>query len=301
MISVVIPVYNREHLVKRTLDSVAAQTLAPDKVILVDNNSTDGTRAVLDGWAAGRDNVEVISCATPGAAAARNAGLALVESDYVMFFDSDDYMPPRHVEQVSAALAGENPPPIVAFDMILVDLDGHQTFKGFRHGDPLFNHIFHSILSTQRYVVNTQLLRDFGGWANDVYVWNDYELGVRLLSKNVDVAYVRLQQPVVAYAQAESITGTNKSSRASKCEHALAVCETTLRRAGLSRYAPLIDWRRAILAGMYMREGHRELAAPLLKNFKMKMIARYVALGGRGVAEIARLSGWRACARSRQE
>ena len=298
MISVVIPVYNREHLVKRTLDSVAAQTLAPDKVILVDNNSTDGTRAVLDGWAAGRDNVEVISCATPGAAAARNAGLALVESDYVMFFDSDDYMPPRHVEQVSATLAGENPPLIVAFDMELVDLSGRRTLKAFRRGDPLFNHIFHAILCTLRFVVSAAFIRNIGGWPCNLKVWDDYELGVRLLYNTSAVRNISLEHPPVAFAQAESITGTKFSDKAGEWERALDACEHAL--AG-SRYAAVIDWRRAILAGMYMREGHRELAMPLLKNFKMKLIARYVALGGRGVAEMARLSGWRACAQSRRE
>lgn len=298
MISVVIPVYNREHLVKRTLDSVAAQTLAPDKVILVDNNSTDGTRAVLDGWAAGRDNVEVIGCATPGAAAARNAGLALVESDYVMFFDSDDYMPPRHVEQVSAALAGENPPPIVAFDIVYVNLAGKELLKRYRKGDVLFNHIFHAVLTTQRCAVSTALLRTVGGWNESLRGWDDMEFGVKLLMACSDVVYVRLERPVMVHAQAESITGTKFSDKAGEWERALDACEHALAGSG---YAALIDWRRAILAGMYMREGHRELAMPLLKNFKMKLIARYVALGGRGVAELARLSGWRACARSRRE
>ena len=42
-ISIIIPVYNRASLVIRTLDSIAAQTLQPDRIIVVDNNSSDGS------------------------------------------------------------------------------------------------------------------------------------------------------------------------------------------------------------------------------------------------------------------
>ncbi|MGN0223934.1 MAG: glycosyltransferase family 2 protein, partial [Muribaculaceae bacterium] len=50
-LTIVIPVYNRATIVERTLASVAAQTLRPLSVVLVDNNSTDGTLSVLQRWA----------------------------------------------------------------------------------------------------------------------------------------------------------------------------------------------------------------------------------------------------------
>ena len=59
MISVVIPVWNRAGMVGRTLESLAAQTVWPDRVVLVDNDSTDDTARVLRHWALGRKDVEV--------------------------------------------------------------------------------------------------------------------------------------------------------------------------------------------------------------------------------------------------
>ena len=50
-ITVVVPVYNREHLVTRALDSIAAQDLRPLSLIVVDNNSTDHSLETVRRWA----------------------------------------------------------------------------------------------------------------------------------------------------------------------------------------------------------------------------------------------------------
>ncbi|MDE7388508.1 MAG: glycosyltransferase family 2 protein, partial [Muribaculaceae bacterium] len=115
LITVVIPVRNRARLVEATLASVAAQSMAPARIVLVDNGSTDGTEEVLRRWADKRTDTIVVSEPIPGAAAARNRGLREVESPYVMFFDSDDIMPTRHIEEVSRGLHTCNMPPLAAF------------------------------------------------------------------------------------------------------------------------------------------------------------------------------------------
>jgi glycosyltransferase involved in cell wall biosynthesis len=48
LISVVIPTYNRAHVIKRAIDSVLAQTYTNWELIIVDNNSTDNTRAIVE-------------------------------------------------------------------------------------------------------------------------------------------------------------------------------------------------------------------------------------------------------------
>jgi len=288
MISVVIPVRNREGLVGRTLQSLGAQTLAPDAVYLVDNGSTDGTLDVLRRWAAGRGNVTVLEEPRPGATYARNAGLACVRTPYVMFFDSDDVMPPGHIEQISAGLRAADLPQIGVFDMELIKLDGSVSPQPYRRGNPMVMHIFHSILSTLRCVVSTDYIRSVGGWNTELAVWDDYELGVRLLASRPTLAYLPLERPVVAYAQAESITGTDFASKAGQWERSLDACRRVLCDTGYER---LIDYRRAILAGMYRREGHAELATGLATGLRLTFVERYVAAGGRGVEYLAKLLG----------
>ena len=292
MISVVIPVWNRAHIVQRTLRSLECQTMAPRRIILVDNNSTDDTLQVLRTWAAERPNLAtVLTCDTPGAAAARNCGLAAVDTDYVMFFDSDDAMPPRHIEEVTAGIRAAGNPQVAYFDAEMHNLDGTISAKSARRGSILFNHIFHATLATQRYAISTQLIRSIGGWDETTRGWDDYELGVRILAASPTLTHIKLTQPVAIYLQETSITGTNFHSKAGEWEHALGCCEKTLRNAGLTRAAKLIRYRRAILAGKYMAEGHPELVSGLTPTPFMKLIAQFVAHGGRGVAEIARVFG----------
>ncbi len=72
-VSVVIPAFNVERYLAAAIESVRAQTLAPTEIIVVDDGSTDGTRAVAE--AAG---VRVIAQSNAGVSAARNAGIAVV-------------------------------------------------------------------------------------------------------------------------------------------------------------------------------------------------------------------------------
>ncbi len=289
MISLVIPVRNRADIVGETLRSVDGQTRRPEQIILVDNGSTDSTLQTLREFAASRPWVTVVSEPTPGAAEARNRGLREVTEEYVMFFDSDDLMPTRHIEQICSELERLGRPDIGAFDMERLNLDGSVVSRKFRGGDLMFQHIFHCILSTQRYAVRTDFLREAGGWRENAPVWNDYLLGVALLCRSPRVEKLNLDEPVKVIARRESITGTGFAAKAGRWEAVLDRCSDELRAAGLDRYLRYIDYRRAILAGEYIREGRPDLAPPLTPRRLHRLIARYVAQGGRGVAHLARL------------
>lgn len=108
-LSVIIPTYNRSTLILKTLDSVFKQQTSFDEVIIVDDASTDNTLAVLNEYIAARPNVQVIKLdKNSGAQYARNAGIKLSSSDFVILLDSDNTLSPKFVEQVKAKLT-ENP------------------------------------------------------------------------------------------------------------------------------------------------------------------------------------------------
>jgi hypothetical protein len=92
-VSVVIPTYNRADAVSTAIDSVLSQDLAPDEVIVVDDGSTDNTRAVLSGYG---NRIIAIHRVNGGAGAARNTGVAQASGDWLAFLDSDDlWLPGR--------------------------------------------------------------------------------------------------------------------------------------------------------------------------------------------------------------
>jgi len=101
-ISVVIPVYNRFELLKRSVESVLSQTLPVSEVVLVDDGSSDGTSEILPKYIAQnerwRERVRYLYQENQGPAAARNTGIAQARGDWLAFNDDDDLWLPQKLE-----------------------------------------------------------------------------------------------------------------------------------------------------------------------------------------------------------
>ena len=314
-IAVVIPAFNRAGTLPRTLASLAGQTVSPAQVILVDNNSTDESAAIMARWAddyrAAHPDTEVMLLAErkPGACPARNRGLAAVTAPFVMFFDSDDEMLPAHIADFAAAIAAEPEADIFGRDITARFLDGTErrlycTISPDSVDTTLFHHIFGGSLSTQRIVVRTALVRAVGGWDETLAGWNDFELGVRLLLSRPRLARVPGELTVITYQQEQSITGTLFSLHPERWETSLTKIRTLVASApALGRRATRwVDARAAVLAAQYHAEAplHPEasrLARSLLLRTlaltdaprRIRFIYRYQRLIGRFARIPARL------------
>src|SRR3954454_11041164 len=97
-VSIVIPCHNQARFLAEAIDSALEQTHPPAEVIVVDDGSTDGTRAVV----AGRPDVTYIAQANAGLGAARNTGWRAAGGACVVFLDADDRLLPH---ALSAGLA----------------------------------------------------------------------------------------------------------------------------------------------------------------------------------------------------
>jgi len=87
LISVIIPVYNRERYLAETIESVFSQTYRPIEIIVVDDGSTDGTAAVAGSFS---EVVRYFFQPNSGCGAALNTGVQKAEGDYLSFLGSDD-------------------------------------------------------------------------------------------------------------------------------------------------------------------------------------------------------------------
>lgn len=87
-ITTVIPVYNREHMIRQAIDSVLSQSYLPEEIIVVDDCSTDGTPDILKSY---RDKIKIIRLPdNSGPSKARNEGMKHVRTEWIAFLDSDD-------------------------------------------------------------------------------------------------------------------------------------------------------------------------------------------------------------------
>lgn len=95
-ISVVIPAFNEEKHIKMCLDSIAAQTVAPYEVIVVDNNSSDSTAKIAKECGA-----KVVNEENQGIVFARNRGFNVAHGDVIARCDADTVLPKQWVEEIS--------------------------------------------------------------------------------------------------------------------------------------------------------------------------------------------------------
>ncbi|NDC58992.1 MAG: glycosyltransferase family 2 protein [Alphaproteobacteria bacterium] len=93
-ICVITPAYNAAATLPQTIQSLRAQTMRAWRNIIVDDGSQDATLALARACAARDPRVAVLSQANAGPAAARNAGLARVDAEWVHFLDADDWLSP---------------------------------------------------------------------------------------------------------------------------------------------------------------------------------------------------------------
>ena len=303
LITIVIPVYNRKTIVADTLASVAAQSLRPLNVVLVDNASTDGTMETLLSWKESMKDdsaldITVTSCSTPGAAAARNAGLALTVTPWVMFFDSDDIMSPDHAKLAVEDIKINPEADIIGWDVCYCDISRADKLikRRFSTHDMLWKNIFNGLLSTLRYCARTTLIKKAGGWNEKVGLWDDIELGCRLLALNPCVIKSKFNDNrVTVRVSANSITG-GPDTTPTRMKEAIESIAATI---GKHR----IHWvklKETVAAAVSAKNGSKEgqmLYHQLLsvcdgigQRLLLRIAYHYTRLGGRGIAAIYRKS-----------
>lgn len=294
-VSLIIPVRDRLPLLMRTLASVEAQTRLPDRLIIVDNASSPETAATLAKEAdrlGRRMPVSLISCPVPGAPQARNAALELVNTEWTMFFDSDDIMLPDHIASAMATADAHPEADIIGWDTVLVDSrDKEIRFKKFPTGGYLFNAIMHGSLATQSFMARTELFRKAGGWNPEATIWNDMELSVRLLllnphdvekestaSESIRIVKAHTPHPTVRIlTHSDSITGSDFSSKADQRDHTINLLVPLCEKE--PRLKAILALKRTILAGCCRREGNKVLAEMLYRKATRMPVTRLQRLG----------------------
>lgn len=108
LFSIVVPTYNRAHLIGKTLQTILQQKFTDFEVLVVDDGSKDNTADVVKQF--DDERIQYLQKANAERGAARNYGAARARGSYVNFFDSDDLMLPHHLSVAKAMISqGNNP------------------------------------------------------------------------------------------------------------------------------------------------------------------------------------------------
>ena len=102
LISVIVPIYNRQNVLSRTIESLTQQEYNNLEIILVDDGSTDESLILCNEYARQDDRIKVFTKKNGGVSSARNYGLSKASGEYVSFIDAGDYVKPNLYSDLAA-------------------------------------------------------------------------------------------------------------------------------------------------------------------------------------------------------
>lgn len=146
MVSVIIPTYNSEKFIKKTIYSVLNQTYKNFEIIVIDDCSTDKTEGVIKGIGSSKIRFYMQE-KNAGAAIARNKGLDLATGKYVAFLDSDDVWEKKKLEKQLEFMREQKADfCFCAYDLVNANM------KVIKRRIKIKNHVTYSDLLTKTYI-----------------------------------------------------------------------------------------------------------------------------------------------------
>lgn len=208
-VSVVMPAYNVANSIARALASIAAQTVKPREVLVVDDGSTDDTIAAVTAMA-GRMNgvrLRLFRQSNQGAGAARNRALAQASGDWIAFLDSDDEWLPNKLERSLEVTMGADLV-MSSHNLVAIAPDGaeHVIDSQARYlsnpDDPFRTLFLRGFISSSTVLVKAEAVRRAGGFDPGLRSAQDYELWLSILAQ-VGPRFLTFNDPLLRYTLAE--------------------------------------------------------------------------------------------------
>lgn len=191
MISVVIPLYNKEKFIAEAIQSVLNQTFADFELILINDGSTDKSEAVVNTF--NDDRIRYKSIANSGVSVARNTGIELAKFPWIALLDADDWWAPSFLSEVVTAINNSLSKNIFATGRSRVFKNDIERYKNEflpKDGETSPVNYFKIIskylppINSSNVVVKKELLMERGLFRKGQKQHEDHDLWMRLCVKN---------------------------------------------------------------------------------------------------------------------
>jgi len=186
LVTIVIPTYNYAHYIHRAIDSAIKQSYPNIEIVIVDDGSTDNTRASLAEYG---DKIRYVWQENQGASAARNRGLAEARGEFIAFLDADDaYLPNNIAEKINFLSAHDEYAWCYSNWAWVHDNEqpymfGHEPVLSLAHlkahGDVLLKALQGYRLGTNVFLFRKKVFESIDGFDEKLAVLEDYDLYVR--------------------------------------------------------------------------------------------------------------------------
>jgi len=206
LVSIIIPTYNRAHLIGETLDSILLQNYENWECIVVDDGSTDTTEALLKNYIKKDCRFQYYKRPDhhlPGGNGARNFGFIKSKGKYIQWFDSDDLMLPQKIELSVYEIENQNKDVVISNYKIL----GKKAEKRKLKFDNLLKyHIAYGNINTPMCFFKRESLKDFA-FDETLYRSQEFEFFTRLFGAK-SFSFLIITEPLSKIRfHSQSITG----------------------------------------------------------------------------------------------
>ncbi len=210
LFSIVIPIYNREHLMDETVQSVCNQIYPHWECILVDDGSSDGSWQVVQDWVRKDSRIRGLQQENKERSAARNFGAKHAQGEWLCFLDSDDCYLPGFLSHLAEQIqSNPNPPDLWISDFFLWDGEQNSPSHVPPPTQPLADWLCRYPVTPSRACVQASAFSQFQ-FREDIVIVEDTVLWVQLLSR-FRLGYLPL--PLMQYRIHEG-NSVHSSSRA---------------------------------------------------------------------------------------
>jgi glycosyltransferase involved in cell wall biosynthesis len=261
LVSVVVPAYNAARYIGAALDSALSQTYANLELVVVDDGSTDGTAAIVQGYG---DRVRYVYQANARQAAARNRGVRESSGEVVAFLDADDLWLPDKLEKQIELLRRHPEAGLIFCGLCVINAEGILGAEriGKLRGDPIPEILLGKVICAgigSTALVRRDVLEVVGGFDPELPPCEDIDLFLRIATRfpvhavNEALVHYRLHGEN-AHSNVERMT------QAWKLLFKKAFHDPSVRRLGLSFRLRALGRLYYMLSGDYWHTGRRDVA-----------------------------------------
>jgi glycosyltransferase involved in cell wall biosynthesis len=206
LITIYITNYNYERYIKQAIDSVLAQSLQDFELFIIDDGSTDNSKALIESYR-GNDKISIIYQQNKGLNITNNVAMRAANGKYLMRLDADDFLEKEALEKMTSVLEKDDELGLVFPDYYYVDAEGNKTGLEQRHNFEKEVSLYDQPAHGACTMIRLEFLKKLGGYNESFTCQDGYDLWIKFITHH---KVSNINEPLFSYRRHGQNLTTNE-------------------------------------------------------------------------------------------